>query len=132
MSEEQRVWIDEADKMPERADITDGVVTVTPKPLTVEEISNARIGKLVIDIDTLCDISKASVNEALTGFAVIAAIRLSQLQRPAQVKFEKFFEKECKRQRKLQLEQGSVRIQETRDEVATEAEGVTQEQISNG
>jgi hypothetical protein len=101
------------------------------KKLTAEQISNARIGKLVIDLDRLAETSGVNVNEALTAFAVISAIKLSEINRPAQVTYERFFAKECKRQRQLQLEKGRVIISDARADVSAAAEGITQEQIAD-
>lgn len=66
--------------------------------------SRARISKCVADIDHLCGISKLTVDEALTSFAVIVAIKLSEMDRVSQVKWQKFFDREVKHQRKLKIE----------------------------
>ncbi len=75
-----------------------------PPELTADQISRARISKAVADIDNLCGISKLTLDEAFASFAVITAIKLSELPRSTQVKWQKFFDAECKNQRRIKLQ----------------------------
>jgi hypothetical protein len=109
MSEDQKVWIDEAAEMsPEAIDAVKSLpadgVTITEGKLTPDQVSAAKIAKLVADLDRLCGISNVKVNEALGALATLAAIKLSQQEnRVLEVQFKKYLEQECKHQRKLQV-----------------------------
>ncbi len=79
-----------------------------PAGMTAEQTadyeSRARISKAVADIDQLCSISKLKLDEAFAAFAVITAIKLSELPRSTQIKWQKFFDAECKQQRRVKLQ----------------------------
>ena len=78
-----------------------GVETQSP-----EQKSLMKVVKAVGDIDRLCSISNISIDEALTAFAVITSIKLAEFDRAKQVKWQKYFDSECRHQRKLQPRRG--------------------------
>ena len=78
--------------------------TKTADVQTPEQKSLMKVVKAVGDIDRLCSISNISVDEALTAFAVITAIKLAEFDRAKSVKWQSYFDRECKHQRKLQLQ----------------------------